>query len=183
MSPLTRHPLALEYALLGFLRKGPLHGYQIHHQLSDPDGMGLIWRLKQSQLYAILARLENEGYVTSTVQVQEARPPRRIYQMTESGSTIFFEWLHTPVQHGRQVRQEFMARLYFAQKEGKEIALQLIESQRQVIQDSLRALSPGEAAKRSGAQFQDLVQMYRIQQMLNIVNWLDSCVESIDQAP
>ena len=44
MSPMIRQPLTIEYALLGFLRQQPRHGYEIYQQLSDPTGLGLVWR-------------------------------------------------------------------------------------------------------------------------------------------
>ena len=72
-------PLTTEHALLGFLRRRPMYGYEIHQQLTHPTGLGLVWRLKQSQLYALLAKLEEAGYVTTTIEPQETRPPRKIF--------------------------------------------------------------------------------------------------------
>jgi DNA-binding PadR family transcriptional regulator len=43
--PRVNLPLSTEYALLGFLRRQPMHGYEIHQQLSDATGLGLVWRL------------------------------------------------------------------------------------------------------------------------------------------
>jgi DNA-binding PadR family transcriptional regulator len=176
---MTRRPLALELALLGFLREGPLHGYQIHQLISAPEGISLVWRLKQSQLYALLSRLEDEGYVSSVIQAQEIRPPRRIYQLTEKGRAAFQEWEQSPIQFGRQVRQEFLARLYFALREGKRNALDLIERQRLVFQRSLSDLAAGQGSPESGVGFPSLVHLYRAKQLESILNWLDACAEMI----
>src|SRR4051812_40584710 len=97
MSPMVRLPLTTEHALLGFLRQQPMYGYEIHQQLSESAGLGLVWRLKQSQLYALLGKLEQEGYIVATLEAQDARPPRKVYRLTGSGHLAFLEWVQTPV--------------------------------------------------------------------------------------
>jgi DNA-binding PadR family transcriptional regulator len=183
MSPMTRRPLALEFALLGFLRQEPLHGYQIHQQITDPEGLGMIWRIKQSQLYAILSRMEDEGYVSSVIQAQEIRPPRRTYRLTEIGRAAFLEWVETPIQNGRQMRQEFLARLYFALKEGKDTAAQLVGRQRNLFRASLANLSLKQIENDTEAGFGDLVLLYRVKYIESALDWLDLCYEKIDQGP
>ena len=58
MSPMVRRPPGIELVLLGFLREGPMHGYQIFQMFSEPNSLKLVWELKQSQLYALLTKLE-----------------------------------------------------------------------------------------------------------------------------
>ena len=73
-----------------------MHGYEIHQQLSDPTGLGLVWRLKQSQLYALLAKLEREGYVKTSIEYQDARPPRKMFELTGAGREAFESWVQGP---------------------------------------------------------------------------------------
>src|SRR5689334_12879542 len=112
--PRVKDPLTLEYALLGFIQMEPIHAYEIHQRLEQTEMVGLVWRLKQRQLYALLERLEAEGYLASTTELQENRPPRRMLHLTPSGAAAFQRWLTLPVEHGRDFRQEFMVKLYFA---------------------------------------------------------------------
>jgi DNA-binding PadR family transcriptional regulator len=74
MSPRVKEPLTLEYALLGFLRAGPAHAYEIHQRLSQTEVLGLVWRLKQRQVYALLERLEEENYVEWSLNEGRALP-------------------------------------------------------------------------------------------------------------
>src|SRR5438093_383044 len=62
MSPLLRQPLTVEHALLGFLQQQPMHGYEIYQHLAGLAGLGLVWQVKQSHLYALLDKLEADGY-------------------------------------------------------------------------------------------------------------------------
>src|SRR5947209_20400002 len=118
MSRMQRDPLALEHALLGLLRRQPMHGYELYQRLTDPAGLWLIWRMKQSQLYALLTRLEAEGYLAADLQLQDARPPRKIFHLTRAGRERFLAWVRAPVPHGRELRQDFLAKFYFALREG-----------------------------------------------------------------
>mgnify|MGYP001568355016 CR=1 FL=1 len=174
MSPMVRRPLGMEMALLGFLRQGSQHGYQIHQMLSDPAGLGPIWRLKQSQLYALLAKLEKDGYIFGELKVQEvAYPPRRMFQLTSLGQSVYQEWINSPVNVPRLIRQEFMAKLYFAQRENKEVVQKLIEQQRVICQNWVsefnRQLSTCEPGSYRWTMFQ-----YRLGQIVALKKWLES---------
>ena len=135
MSPMRRQPLTVELALLGFLREGPLHGYEVYRRLSDPAGLGLVWKLKQSHLYMLLTRLEEEGDLTATVKPQETRPPRKLFRLTKTGSGVFLDWVQAPVPHGRDLRLDFLTKYYFAQREGPKILARLLKRQRTACQD------------------------------------------------
>jgi DNA-binding PadR family transcriptional regulator len=175
-------PLSTEFALLGFLRRQPMHGYEIHQQLSDATGLGLVWRLKQSQLYALLAKLEREGYVTTTVEYQDTRPPRKMFELTEAGRQAFQKWVRQPVSQGRKLRLEFLAKLYFARLEGLDVALQLIEQQRVTCRDWLRQQEAETDLVRQSHPYDWLVHKFRMGQIEAMLAWLDTCQEMLPAA-
>lgn len=176
MSPMVRRPPGLELALLGFLRQGPRHGYQIYQMLSDPSGLGSIWHLKQSQLYALFTKLEEDGYVTSTLQSQDPHPPRRVIELTRPGRKVFLDWLTSPVAMPRLIRQEFLAKLYFAQRENRDTVRQLIENQRAVCRNWMdefkKQLTASEPKSHRWMMFK-----YRLGQIEALQHWLDSVNE------
>jgi PadR family transcriptional regulator AphA len=79
--------------------------------------LGHVWRIKQSQLSARLARLEEAGFLASTVETQDTRPPRKVLHLTPVGEAAFKSWLITPVQHGRDFRLDSLAKLFFANRD------------------------------------------------------------------
>lgn len=175
MSPMVPLPLTTEHALLGFLRQRPMYGYEIHQQLSDPAGLGLVWRLKQSQLYALLAKLEREGYISAEVEPQETRPPRKVFRLSETGRDAFLEWVQSPVGRGRELRLDFLAKLYFAQREGPAVVSRLIERQ-QATCEAWRAEQQAHAeALRDAHPYEWLVCQFRIGQIEAMLAWLDTC--------
>jgi hypothetical protein len=50
--------------------------------ISAVDALRLVCRLKQSHLYALLAKVEADGLVASSTEAQGARPPRRMLRLT-----------------------------------------------------------------------------------------------------
>lgn len=171
MSPLLPTPLNVEHALLGFVRHEPLHGYEIHRRLRETPELSLIWRMKQSRLYALLARLEDEGLLQASHEPQDGRPPRKVFHLTPEGEVAFGRWLVEPVRLPREMRLEFMLKLYFAGEEGAAIAGQLIEEQRAVCGRWL-ATRTGDGA--ATGPFGRAVRLYRRKHIEAIRDWLAS---------
>jgi len=178
MSPLLRQPLTVEHALLGFLRERPMHGYEIHQRLMGLAGLGLAWQVKQSHLYAMLDKLEADGYIAGKQQPQDMRPPRRVFQLTSAGRKAFRDWLGRPVSHGREVRLEFMAKLFFAGREGQDWVNRLVDGQRRECgqwRASLQAQAESSAAPGS---YEWLVYRFRVGQVDAMLAWLDLCASA-----
>ncbi|MDH3675111.1 MAG: PadR family transcriptional regulator [Anaerolineae bacterium] len=172
-------PITIEYALLGFLFRQPRHGYEIYQQLLAGDGLGLVWRLKQSQLYALLTKLEQRGFISATLEPQNARPPRKVLQLTIAGRKAFLDWLRAPVPQGRQMRMEFMAKLHFARQLEPAGAVSLIDGQRNICREWLAALQHRADALAAECPFEWLVYQFRIGQVEAMVNWLDVCEQAL----
>jgi DNA-binding PadR family transcriptional regulator len=168
-------PLTLEHALLGFLREQPMHAYEMYQRLEQAQALGRVWHLKQSQLYALLARLEEAGYIEATTEPQGNRPPRRVLHLTPSGRSTFACWLREPVAHGRDFRQEFMAKLFFAQQEGPASVAELIAGQRAACERWLADIRAHADAIGDDQRFDWLVLQFRIGNLEMILRWLDTC--------
>jgi DNA-binding PadR family transcriptional regulator len=175
MSPMVKTPLTLEHALLGLLIQRPMHAYEMHQMLQEARALGLVWHLKQSQLYALLARLEDAGYLAGNTEPQGTRPPRKVLHVTPDGRAAFWHWLGTPVAHGRDFRQEFLAKLFFAQAEDPHTMADLLERQRHECRRWLAELREEQAERGSEPPFDTLVLQFRISQIDAILCWLDTC--------
>lgn len=176
---MTKLPLTIEHALLGFLHREPLHGYELYQQLTDPAGLWLVWRIKLSQLYALLTKLEKTGYISATLQPQENRPPRKVFALTERGDAAYHAWVQSPVLHGRMMRQEFLAKLFFALREGQAVARQLITRQRAESRQWLAEYAPRSHDFSDQPNFATLVNQFRSHQIEAVLAWLDQCEEMI----
>jgi PadR family transcriptional regulator AphA len=175
----SQTPLSLEYILLGFLDQGPTHGYDLYKQISKFEGISLVWNIKQSQLYALLDKLQGDGLLTSAIVPGEAHLVRKEYQITPLGKQSFLTWLTCPVSHGRDMRQEFLAKLYFAQKSSLEISLELVEDQKEACAEWLTSFQIS-YSKTTGIQhYERMIFQFRISQTRAMMDWLDYCHHEI----
>lgn len=118
-----------EYALLGLLTEGPRHGYDLLRHFERDAPLGRVCWLRMSNAYALLRKLERLGLVVSHTQPQENRPPRVIYDLTPAGRRAFEAWVAAPVRRTREIRLDFLVKLYFAQRHDGAATRDLIEQQ------------------------------------------------------
>ncbi|MCA0456445.1 MAG: PadR family transcriptional regulator [Chloroflexi bacterium] len=102
--------------LLGLLTHQPQHGYQLLETFEDVQALGRVWKLSTSQLYAVLKRLQNQGFITGEEAYSIDAPPRTVYHITSNGEAYVKAWLweNHPSPSVRRVRVEFLSRLYIA---------------------------------------------------------------------
>ncbi|OEU91799.1 PadR family transcriptional regulator [Streptomyces abyssalis] len=75
--------MALRHAVLAALLDGEYSGYQLAKAFDV--GVANFWHAMPQQLYAELAKLEREGLVTGRQVVQETRPNKRLFRVSEAG--------------------------------------------------------------------------------------------------
>ncbi len=101
--------------------------------------------------------------------------PRKVYHLTAAGRLAFEEWLVSPVAHARQMRQEFLARLYFARLAGPQTAARLIDAQIEACRGWAQTLQARLAGEKSTAGFHRTVDEYRLNQIEATLGWLEQC--------
>ncbi|MFD6229962.1 PadR family transcriptional regulator [Streptomyces sp. NPDC060232] len=75
--------MALRHAVLAALLDGEFSGYELAK--SFDIGVANFWHASPQQLYTELAKLEKDGLVEGRQVVQEARPNKRLFQVTDAG--------------------------------------------------------------------------------------------------
>lgn len=173
--------LSIEHALLGFLLEQRRHGYAMYQELEDPTELGPVWQIKLSQLYALLGKLEDAGFIVATVEPQESKPPRKLYKLTTDGEKAFAAWVQSPVKHGRSLRLEFLVKLYFARRQGLKSAAQLLSAQRELCRDWAEAETEIIRQEREGGRrYSRLVHAFRLGQVEAMIAWLDQCEAELE---
>ncbi|GGL30022.1 PadR family transcriptional regulator [Planomonospora parontospora subsp. antibiotica] len=76
-------PMALRHAVLAALLDEELSGYQLAKAFDL--GVANFWHALPQQLYAELARLERDGLVSGREIVQDTRPNKRVFTVTDAG--------------------------------------------------------------------------------------------------
>ena len=162
------------FALLGLLLDQPRHGYDLYQRFTDPAGLGQVWHLGMSQMYADLKTLEAKGWVGARVEQQDPRPPKRVFALTSEGHAAFQEWMATPSQGLREMRAEFIVRLYFARRESAKVVDALIARQEKSLRQELGRIQHDMSLSNESGDFVQAIHSFRISQIQAAITWLKS---------
>src|SRR5256885_12604547 len=102
--------MSLKHALLGLLTYHPMTGYEVK-QFFD-SSVQHFWNAELSQIYPTLKALEEQQFVEKHVEVQENRPNRKIYEITEAGRAEFARWARVS-QPPADLRDPFLIKAFF----------------------------------------------------------------------
>jgi DNA-binding PadR family transcriptional regulator len=117
-----------EYGILGLLREKPAYGYELQRHFSGRRGLGRVCPVEPGMVYANLKSLSGLELIDGAWD-NSTYPPKAIYTATDAGEATFQRWLLAPVARMREVRLDFLVKLYFAVKEDRALARRLIEAQ------------------------------------------------------
>jgi DNA-binding PadR family transcriptional regulator len=171
--------LPAEHALLGLLvlAGGAAHGYELARQFRRGQPLGEVIRLEPAMLYKHLKKLARLEWVEMTLEEQAPRPPRQVCHLTPAGAAELRRWLAEPVARTREIRLEFLVKLFFARRLDPALAQRLAGEQREVMRqlaDSLSTqLAEAAADTDDDATYRRLVLELRLQQTHAAADWLD----------
>jgi DNA-binding PadR family transcriptional regulator len=126
----------LPYILLGFLSYRPQTGYELK-QLMDKS-TSHFWTAKQSQIYTTLKNMERQGWITSRVETQKARPDRIIYKITRSGQSALESWVSNPIRELDPHKNALLVKLFFSARAGREALLTQLRLLQNLHQQKIR---------------------------------------------
>lgn len=112
--------MALEHALLVSLSERPGAGIDLARRFDK--SIGFFWRATHQQIYRTLGRMEQDGWVSSSVSPQAGGPDKKVYDVTDAGRAELSRWISTPgAPEG--LRSEFAVRLRGASYGDREAVL------------------------------------------------------------
>jgi DNA-binding PadR family transcriptional regulator len=96
--------------------------------------------LNAGQIYTTLARMERDGLVQKSTVVQENRPDKRVYELTDRGDQHLRTWFDE-VLKGPRIKDNFYLKLMGAKLSGVVTPSVLIENQRREYLQTLHDLN------------------------------------------
>jgi PadR family transcriptional regulator AphA len=179
--------MALEHAILGFLSREPMTGYDLKTRCFD-EAAGHVWTADQAQVYRTLEQLASRGLVRSRLVPQRGRPDRKVYSLTKRGRTALSEWLSRP-EPPAQVRDPFLLHLFFAPDLPDDEIVRLLAGARDVYQrrlDELRGSAREELdewARRTGrrrdAELRRMTLAASTAAARSAIDWIDDSIEAV----
>jgi PadR family transcriptional regulator AphA len=173
--PKTKTALtASEYAVLGLLRREPTYGYELQRKLGGAAGIARVCRVEPAMVYAILKSLATRGLIEGRWDRREY-PPKAVYDLTPAGDEEFREWLRQPVSRMREMRLDFLLKLYFGLLEGASLARELTEAQLSACVDYAREIF-AELEETEAGTFDEIVLQSKASAVRATQEWLELCL-------
>lgn len=97
--------------ILGVLSLGDASGYEIKKNLEGP--FSHFFDASFGAIYPALNKMADEGLVSVQEVIQDNRPAKKVYAITDTGRAIFLEELHKGPGRDR-IRSEFLVHMLFA---------------------------------------------------------------------
>jgi DNA-binding PadR family transcriptional regulator len=119
--------MSLAHVILGLLQQQERTGYNLKTECFN-QCIAHLWQADQAQIYRTLDKLEAQGWITCTVEIQHVRPNRKVYRITEAGKAELTRWLqsHQPLPI---LREPLLAQLHFAAQLPNEAIIHLLEQE------------------------------------------------------
>lgn len=104
----------LQYIILGLLDQEPRTGYELTQDFAHE--IGEFWQAQHSQIYPLLARMEEQGLITHSVEVAGTKLEKKRYSITTEGRSALSSWVGAPTPTMATTKDEFVLKLYFVQR-------------------------------------------------------------------
>jgi DNA-binding PadR family transcriptional regulator len=176
----------VEFAILGLLHEGPLHGYELRKRLASR--LGAFHAFSYGSLYPALRRLLRAGLIVEAAAVPEPGPPpedrrswgkraRRVYQLTAEGKERFAELL---ADGGPETWDDdgFGVHLAFFSRTPAEVRMRILEGRRRRVEERREGLRTTLA--RAGEQIDRYTrELHRmgLESSEREVRWLNELIE------
>ena len=147
--------MSLKHGLLGLLNYEPRTGYELAKDFKE--SLAYFWTAKASQIYRELDAMEKSGWLASERVIQEDKPNKRVYSITNAGKEELLNWLssYDPFSTPQSHKSAFMMRMFFGGELDKEETIAMLRK----------------AREKAVAQ---------IQEMKGILEWLDTGEDVLD---
>ncbi|MGN6606959.1 MAG: PadR family transcriptional regulator [Jatrophihabitans sp.] len=88
--------MALEHAILVSLSERASTGYELARRFDK--SIGRFWTATHQQVYKVLGRMDEAGWVTAEQVAQEGRPDKKVYRVTDAGRAELRAWIGAPTE-------------------------------------------------------------------------------------
>jgi len=165
-----------EWLVLAILSQQPMHGFAVAQLTVAGGELGRVWQIPKAVIYRAIGRLLDAELVVPQSTEQGLGPQRTIYAATPEGSEAARRWLHTPVQHVRDIRSHLLLKLALLDRVGGD-PTDLLCSQRAVLEPIAEAIEDQRA--QSGG-FDATLLAWRRATAVAALDFLDTITERAD---
>lgn len=182
--------MSLPLGLLGLLRYQDSTGYDLAKKFED--SLNSFWHAQSSQIYRELNRMEEKGWVTSKSVIQDNRPNKRVYAITESGREVFNEWTGGCTELFENPHDPFLMRVFFGANAPEKTLQQLkayrdacladLEKHTGTLQSNIDAYKPAVPHGEAESLYWQMTLDFGIAKTRAAVQWAEECIKKLEAA-
>lgn len=183
--------MSLKHGLLGLLSYFPMSGYDLDKAFKE--SLSFFWQANTSQVYRELNAMEKTGWLTSETVIQNDKPNKKLYHLTEVGRKELEDWVSTvdeTIESSLKVRSPFLMGLFFAGEMDIDSSINTIKEFKnkcvEEIEDMHRAYDAigfyqGLIPDREKAEFWELTAMFGDEYFKAGIIWADKALEKLQK--
>lgn len=173
----------LEFAVLGVLADGPIHGYELRKRLTEM--LGPFRSLSYGTLYPTLRRLVNRQAIepVSLTPLEESpgmrtKRARIVYALTAEGKEEFDQWANRPGSNSWD-DEAFAAHMAFFSRTERRARLRILHGRRSWLDERLMTLRATLADSRTQLDpYAMSIRSLNVESTERELRWLDELIES-----
>lgn len=101
--------MSLRHAILAMLDIEKGSGYDLVKRFDQ--SVSYFWAAPYQQIYRELQKLEAEEFLSSEAVIQQGKPDKKIFQVTETGIKALQEWLEKPAK-AMKIKEPLLIKIY-----------------------------------------------------------------------
>lgn len=176
----------LKHGILGLLNYHDMTGYEIMEVFRD--SLNFFWNARTSQIYRELQGLEKHKWVYKTPVMQQGKPDKKVYSITEEGRSELLRWL-ADGDIGFNSKSPVLMKVFFMGERSKEENIHYFESLKEVCGQFLKCLEPvpgyieaysNYIGDRKKSIYWQMTVDYGRRNMQTYMDWAQSCIERLE---
>ena len=174
--PQSRRAALLEFAVLGLLHDGPLHGYELRKRLTT--ALGIFRALSYGSLYPALKHLVDSGWIHETTEAATgtSKRPRITYELTADGKEHFQDLVAAPGPDAWD-DDDFDVRFAFFSRTEAQVRLRILEGRRSRLEERLANVREASARNRERMDAYTIaLQQHGEERAEREVRWLEELI-------
>jgi len=180
--------MSLPFGILGLLRYNDNTGYDLAKLYKE--SLYTFWHAQHSQIHRELNSMEKKGWVSSQIVIQNGKPNKRIYTITDSGQDAFNEWMKEPANLYKNYSSPLLLSVFFGAASPEETLRKLkderdarianlplhIEKHQALLDNYKVTLKNGE----SEYMYWQMILDYGIAQAKMVIDWAQACIDKLE---
>jgi DNA-binding PadR family transcriptional regulator len=178
----SRRAALLEFAILGLLHDGPLHGYELRKRLTT--ALGIFRALSYGSLYPALRGLVEDGHISETEPEPLTGTRARItYELTAEGKERFQD-LVRDAGPATWDDDDFDVRLAFFSRTEAQVRLRILEGRRSRLEERLAHMREASQVRRERMDgYTQALQQHAEDRAEREVRWLEELIHAERSTP